>query len=276
MIDDALVMQLRSLARAAAEDILQVYGAATTEALALREKADRSPLTAADLAAHRRLTAGLRRLTPDVPILSEEAADIPLAQRARWERFWLLDPLDGTREFLSRNGEFTVNIALIEQGVPQFGLVHVPVGGREYWGLPGIGAWRADSASADGSALRVAICSSDPIRVVGSRSHRGDSLDGFLSRLGPHALLTLGSSLKLCVLAEGGAEIYPRLGPTSQWDIAAGQAVLEGAGGRVCTLDGESLRYDPRADFLNPHFVAFGPNDRDWLGLLGQRQREHT
>lgn len=276
MIDDALVRPLRELARAAARDILQVYDAASAEALALREKADRSPLTAADLAAHRRLTAGLRRLTPDVPILSEEAADVPLAERKEWTRFWLLDPLDGTREFLSRNGEFTVNIALIEHGVPQFGLVHVPVGGREYWGGRGRGAWRADTASATGTPLQVARRSGETIRVVGSRSHRGDSLDGFLARLGPHALMALGSSLKLCVLAEGGADVYPRLGATSQWDIAAGQAVLEGAGGQVRTLDGGTLRYDPRIDFLNPHFVAFGPADRDWLGLLGRHPREQS
>lgn len=268
MITDSLVAEVRTLARAAAADILDIYQSMTPEALALQEKADRSPLTAADLAAHRRLVSGLRRLTPEVPILSEEAAEIPLAERARWARFWLLDPLDGTREFLSRNGEFTVNVALIERGRPVFGLVHVPVGGREYWGRPGVGAWRAANAQALAEPLHIARRSQVPVRVVGSRSHRGDSLDGFLARIGPHALVALGSSLKLCVLAEGEADVYPRLGPTSQWDIAAGQAVLEGAGGRVCTLEGATLTYEARGDFLNPFFVAFGPSDRDWLADL--------
>ena len=209
----------------------------------------------------------LRELTPEVPVLSEESAPGSYATRTQWRRYWLVDPLDGTREFLSRNGEFTVNIALIEGHAPVLGVVHVPVTGATYCGLPGAGAWRERVASAP-QPIRVAAHSAAPLRVVGSRSHRGDSLDSFLARVGPHELLAIGSSLKLCLVAEGAADVYPRLGPTSEWDTAAAHAVLLAAGGAVSTLDGSPLEYNTRESLLNPFFVAFGPRDHDWLALL--------
>jgi 3'(2'), 5'-bisphosphate nucleotidase len=252
------------IARAAGREILEVYGADTLPATA---KADDSPLTAADLRAHRLIVEQLGGLTPELPVLSEESAQVPFTVRSQWRRYWLVDPLDGTREFLSRNGEFTVNIALIEDHSPVLGVVHVPVTDTTYRGVPGMGAWRQTDAEPE-VAIRVAARSRMPVRIVGSRSHRGDSLDAFLERVGPHALLAIGSSLKFCLVAEGAADVYPRLGPTSEWDIAAAHAVLLAAGGTLRALDGAPLAYNRREGLLNPFFVAFGPDDRDWLALL--------
>jgi 3'(2'), 5'-bisphosphate nucleotidase len=259
-----LLEQVAAVARAAGVEILDVYASGDVAATA---KADASPLTVADLRAHALIVARLAELTPGVPVLSEEAAETPFSERSRWQRYWLVDPLDGTREFLARNGQFTVNIALIEGHAPALGVVHVPVTGSTYLGYPGRGAWRERPGTTPES-IRVAQHSAAPLRVVGSRSHRGDSLDSFLARSGPHELLAIGSSLKFCLVAEGAADVYPRLGPTSEWDTAAAHAVLAAAGGTVSQLDGAPLAYNTRAELLNPHFVAYGPKDRDWLALL--------
>jgi 3'(2'), 5'-bisphosphate nucleotidase len=259
-----LLTRVAAIARRAGREILEIYASGE---LAATTKADASPLTAADLRAQRLIVESLRELTPDVPVLSEEAVHTPFAQRSQWRRYWLVDPLDGTREFLSRNGQFTVNIALIEGHAPALGVVHVPVTDVSYRGLPGVGAWRQRAAAA-AEEIHVAARASAPVRVVGSRSHRGESLDAFLARLGAHELQPVGSSLKFCMVAEGAADVYPRLGPTSEWDTAAAHAVVTGAGGSVSGLDGEPLRYNTRAELLNPFFVAYGPRDRDWLALL--------
>jgi 3'(2'), 5'-bisphosphate nucleotidase len=256
--------RVAAIAREAGREILEVYAA---RAVASTAKADDSPLTAADLRAHRLIVRRLGEITPELPVLSEEAAHVPFAERSQWRRHWLVDPLDGTREFLSRNGEFTVNIALIEGHAPALGIVHVPVTDTTYRGLPGEGAWR-ERGSEPAERIRVAARSAAPLRVVGSRSHRGDSLDAFLGRLGAHELVAIGSSLKFCRVAEGAADVYPRLGPTSEWDTAAAHAVLLAAGGGVSALDGTPLAYNTREELLNPFFVAFGPRDRDWLALL--------
>jgi 3'(2'), 5'-bisphosphate nucleotidase len=259
-----LLAEVAAIARAAAAAILGVYHSGE---FATRTKADDSPLTAADLRAHELIVAALARLSPRLPVLSEEGAlQCPPTERVRWPRYWLVDPLDGTREFLSGNGEFTVNIALIEEHAPVLGVVHVPVRGLSYQGLPGSGAWRVQGATR--TPIQVARASRVPLRVVGSRSHRGDSLERFLGAVGAHELLPIGSSLKFCLIADGTADVYPRLGPTSEWDTAAAHAVVLGAGGTVCALHGEPLRYNTRAELLNPHFVAYGPGDRDWLALL--------
>jgi len=259
-----LLGPVTDIARAAAGEILEVYNSGE---LVATVKADESPLTVADLRAHRFIEDALQALTPDIPVLSEEAADTPFAERSRWSRYWLVDPLDGTKEFLSRNGQFTVNIALIEGHAPVLGVVHVPVRDTSYQGLPGTGAWRVPPG-APADVIRVSPRSATPVRVVGSRSHRGDSLDAFLARLGPHELLAVGSSLKFCMVAEGAADVYPRLGPTREWDTAAAHAVVLGAGGAVRTLEGTPLHYNTRESLLNPFFVASGPSDRDWLALL--------
>jgi 3'(2'), 5'-bisphosphate nucleotidase len=265
MSDVALLDAVVAIARAAGREILEVYAA---EDLVTTAKADASPLTEADLRAHSLILEQLQQLSPALPVLSEEAAATAYAERARWQRYWLVDPLDGTKEFLSRNGQFTVNIALIDGHTPVLGVVHVPVSDISYRGLPGSGAWRQQAAAA-AEPIRVAACAASPLRVVGSRSHRGDSLDGFLARVQPFELRAVGSSLKFCLVAEGSADVYPRLGPTSEWDTAAAHAVVSGAGGQVLRLDGSALEYNTRAELLNPSFVAFGPRDRDWLALLG-------
>ena len=258
----SLLAPVAALARRAALEILAVYGSGQ---LAATLKADASPLTHADTRAHGLIVAGLHALAPAVPVLSEEGGMPAWAERRGWGRYWLVDPLDGTREFLAGNGEFTVNIALIEAHRPVLGVVHVPVREVSYQGLPGAGAWRESGGVR--TALRVSPASATPVRVAASRSHRGSSLGAFLAQLGPHALLEVGSALKFCLLAEGAADVYPRLGPTSEWDTAAAHAVLLGAGGEVRTLDGAPLHYNLRDSLINPHFVAFGPGDRDWLAL---------
>jgi 3'(2'), 5'-bisphosphate nucleotidase len=262
-----LLASVAEIARRAAVEILAVYASGASDT---RHKADASPLTEADLRAHRLILAALAQLTPQLPVLSEESPPAALAARRSWARYWLVDPLDGTREFLGRNGEFTVNIALIEDHRPTLGVVHLPVQGASYQGLPGSGAWRQPDGGAR-QPIRVRAHSDTPVRVVGSRSHRGDSLQAFLERLGPHQLLGVGSALKFCLVAEGAADVYPRLGPTSEWDTAAAHAVLAAAGGAVLDLEGLPLTYNTREGLLNPFFVAFGPADRDWLALLAPR-----
>jgi 3'(2'), 5'-bisphosphate nucleotidase len=260
----SLLARVTGIARRAGREILEVYASEP----AVTKKPDASPLTAADLRAHRLILAALGELTPAWPVLSEEGeGSAPFTLRRGWPRYWLVDPLDGTREFLARNGEFTVNIALIEDHAPVLGVVHAPAPDLSYQGLPGSGAWR-QSAGADPEPIAVAARSHSPPRVVGSRSHRGDSLEAFRARLGRHELLEAGSALKFCLVAEGAADVYPRLGPTSEWDTAAAHAVVGAAGGTVSDLDGQPLRYNGREQLLNPFFVAFGPKDRDWLALL--------
>lgn len=259
-----LLERVSSIARRAGREILAVYAAGTPET---RTKSDDSPLTEADLRSQRLIEAELRALTPGIPVLSEESAQVPFAERAGWTRYWLVDPLDGTREFLARNGEFTVNIALIEAHAPTLGVVHVPVGNTTYHGVPGEGAWRLSGAGPV-QPIRVAVPAQAPVRVVGSRSHRGDSLRGFLARLGPHELVAVGSARKFCLIAEGAADVYPRLGPTSEWDTAAGHAVVTGAGGSVVQLGGQPLSYNTREALINPSFIAYGDAARDWRALL--------
>lgn len=258
-----LLLAAVGLAREAGRAILQVYAQAFT----VGNKEDRSPLTEADLRSHAILAAGLRRLTPEVPVLSEEAEAVPYAERARWDWLWVVDPLDGTREFIQRNGEFTVNVALIHAHRPVLGVVHAPVLATDYYACEGYGAFKVGS---DGMAhpIHVARPARRPLRVVGSRSHRGDSLESFLARAGEHELVAIGSALKFCLVAEGAADVYPRLGPTSEWDTAAGQCVLEQAGGQVDDLAGQPLGYNARPGLLNPHFIAFGDADVDWRPLV--------
>ena len=262
--DERLIAAVIDIARRAGAAILDVYRSVEIRHSA---KADNSPLTAADLRSHQLIVTALARLTPAIPVLSEEAPPVPAAERAGWRCYWLIDPLDGTREFLSRNGEFTVNIALIIDAEPRLGVVHAPVLDRLYWGHPGHGAWRMDGTGRP-AAIRAQAHAADPVRVVGSRSHRGDSLDAFLARLGPHEFTPIGSSLKFCLIAEGAADVYPRLGPTSKWDTAAAHAVVVAAGGVVVDTAGVPLAYAATGDLRNPSFVAYADRERDWLALL--------
>lgn len=248
-----LLTQAFRIAQVAGEAILTIY----ERDFAVQHKQDQSPLTEADLASHEQIVTGLQALTPDVPVLSEESAEVPYAQRKTWSRYWLVDPLDGTKEFIRRNGEFTVNIALIEQGRPVLGIVFVPVSGVSYIGQVGVGAWKQQ---APGERIQIGVSNphQHPLRVVASRSHVSAGLQQVLDQVGEHQLVSMGSSLKLCLVAEGVADVYPRLGPTCEWDTAAAQAVVEAAGGQVTDLAGQPLRYNQKDSLLNPHFVVSG------------------
>jgi 3'(2'), 5'-bisphosphate nucleotidase len=255
--------QLLDLIRQAGDAILEIYDSE----FEIETKKDNSPLTAADLASHHLIVTNLEKLTPEIPILSEESAKIPYDTRKNWSRYWLIDPLDGTREFIKRNGEFTVNIALIEDNRPRFGAVYAPVLKTLYYGTPGQGASK-QIENAPPQKISVAERCREPALVAGSRSHAGDSLKLFLQNLGEHELVSMGSSLKLCLVAEGKADIYPRLGPTSEWDTAAAQAVVEAAGGQVTTLEIEPLKYNTKESLLNPHFLVFGDASVNWSAFL--------
>jgi 3'(2'), 5'-bisphosphate nucleotidase len=260
-----LIEPIVALTQEAGNAILEVYATDFD----VETKSDESPLTKADMASNIIIEKGLKELTPDIPLISEESGLPDFDVRGRWSRYWLIDPLDGTKEFVNRNGEFTVNIALIDNKRPVLGVVHIPVQNKTYTGCEGVGAF-VRSGDGEASKIRVASESASPIRVVGSRSHRGASLDAYLDRLGEHEMLPMGSSLKFCVVAEGGADVYPRLGLTSEWDTAAAQAVVEQAGGAVLELHGGPLMYNNKADILNPHFLVRGPDDKDWLGMIDQ------
>ncbi|MGB8327242.1 MAG: 3'(2'),5'-bisphosphate nucleotidase CysQ [Steroidobacteraceae bacterium] len=259
-----LAPEVVRIARAAGSEILRAYQGSNVRATS---KSDASPLTEADLCAHRAIVEALSLLTPGIAILSEESSSVPFATRRAWSQYWLVDPLDGTKEFLSRNGEFTVNIALIVDHDPVLGVVGVPARDTVYWGAAGQGAHRAIGSGAP-VQIKPQSQAASPVRVVGSRSHRGDSLDAFLVKVGPHELIPVGSALKFCLVAEGSADIYPRLGPTSEWDTAAAHGVVVAAGGVVIATSGAPLRYNTKADLLNPNFLVYADRSRDWLSLL--------
>jgi len=256
----ALLEPVREIARLAGKAILEVYG----REFEVAHKDDRSPLTEADRAAHTVIVEGLANLEPRLPVLSEEDSEVDYGVRKQWRSYWLVDPLDGTKEFIKRNGEFTVNIALVEDGKAVLGVVGAPALDLEYCGSAGYGAFKRTGGEAL-KPIAVARPPAFPLRVVGSRSHAGDSLTGYLAGLGPHVLKSMGSSLKICLIAEGAADIYPRLGPTSEWDTAAAQAILESAGGSMIDLVGRPVTYNSKEGLLNPHFLAIGDNRRDWL-----------
>ncbi len=253
----SLLEPLVALARRAGEAILRIYGQVDP---GVTLKRDDSPLTRADLESHRILAAGLRELVPEIPVLSEEGAGIPYPQRRGWHRFWLVDPLDGTKEFLRRNGEFTVNVALIEDGAPVLGVVHAPTLERTFSGVVGAGARCRDGADERPLA---AAGAPEGLVVAASRSHPGPHLAAFLGQLPDHRLISMGSSLKLCLVAEGRADVYPRLGPTMEWDTAAAHAVVAAAGGRVLDFEGRPLRYN-KEDLHNPYFIVLGEKPVPW------------
>lgn len=254
---------LLDIAQSAGRRILEIYDSG----FSVHQKADHSPVTEADLAAHKIILDSLQNLTPDLPVVSEESSQLPFSERRRWERYWLVDPLDGTREFISRNGDFTVNIALVQQNAPVAGVVHIPVENRSYYGVAGAGAYRRQTGRTS-DPIHVRPLGEGPVRVVASRSHRSARLDGYLAKLGTHEIVSRGSALKFCLVAEGAADVYPRLGPTSEWDTAAGHAVLVAAGGQVINVDGDRLRYNRKESLLNPHFIAYADGSRNWQQYL--------
>ena len=260
----ALLEQVGALARRAGDAIMAIY----RQDFEVEFKADHSPLTAADLAAQKVIAAGLASLDPVWPIVSEEARQLPWEQRRQWTRYWLVDPLDGTREFVKRNGEFTVNIALIENHHSVLGVVLAPVTGELFAAAQGHGAWQ--QAHEGGAWQRIATRAlARPARVAGSRSHGGAQEETLRHMLGDdYQLQPLGSSLKFCLIARGAADVYLRRGPTSEWDTAAAQCVLEEAGGAVLDLHGQPFRYNRGESLLNPEFIAVGDSGIDWTRKL--------
>lgn len=249
----SLLPALRAIAVRAGEVILEVYSGEH----GVRAKADASPVTIADERADRLIVAALEELTPDIPVVSEETVETSGPAAAGAPLFWLVDPLDGTKEFIKRNGEFTVNIALVRDGRPVAGVVHIPASGETFAGADGAGA-SLQRAGGEPRPIRCRPAPAEGVVVMTSRSHADNAaLDSFLAGWRVAGRRVVGSSLKFCRIAEGVADLYPRLGPTSEWDTAAGHAVLEAAGGSVTTLDGAPFRYG-KPGLLNSHFLARG------------------
>lgn len=271
MWNDNQLDTLLRIAKTAGNAILSVYRRAGDIDVTIKD--DNSPLTEADRDAHEIIIAELKRFTPSIPILSEESDGTSVDERLSWSRYWLVDPLDGTKEFIKRNGEFTVNIALINKGAPELGIVHVPVTNISYLGKTGVGAWKV-AATGEADAISITNFDLNPgqVRIVASRSHRGDLLDQLINtmeaELGKAEVVSMGSSLKICLLAEGKADIYPRLAPTSEWDTAAAHAVLAAAGGDIVDTEFQALRYNQKESMLNPHFIAISDISYDWQSVL--------
>lgn len=261
MIDVSRVVEI---ACEAGNRIMEIY----RNDFAIYEKNDQSPLTEADLKAHECIVAALQQLTPDIPVLSEESTSEAQSQRMSWQQYWLVDPLDGTKEFIKKNGEFTVNIALIEKGEPVFGVVHAPALDTTYWGGRDVGAFKKTTSGVHPIHVAALPTNEQRWRVVGSRSHASADFDEFMKRLPAADMVSMGSSLKLCLVAEGRADLYPRLGPTSEWDTAAAHAVVLAAGGQVLAWPSlQPLRYNQNPDsLLNPFFMVCALPDIKWAG----------
>ncbi|MGH8475578.1 MAG: 3'(2'),5'-bisphosphate nucleotidase CysQ [Methylococcales bacterium] len=252
MNPEILAKQTCAIALSAGQVIMEIY---RSDEFEVDFKQDSSPLTRADLAAHRVIAEGLSNVYPHLPLLSEESEAMDRTRRKDWSHFWLIDPLDGTKEFIKRNGEFTVNIAFIENGNPVMGVVYAPALDQLYWGY-GSKAWLKEGSETP-RPIHVTrdVDPGVPLKVVASRSHRSAEMERFLANLPPHECLAMGSSLKLCLVAEGKAHLYPRIGPTMEWDTAAADAIVRAAGGTVTNLDGMPLVYN-KADLHNPFFLV--------------------
>lgn len=256
-----------SIAQRAGAAILDVY--CDPGSIEIKTKGDASPVTNADLKAHRIIKQALEKLTPDWPVLSEEEADIPYEERQSWDCYWLVDPLDGTKEFIKGNDEFTVNIALIEKGYTIVGIVHIPCAGVSYYAWKDGGAFKQKN-DADPIAIKSCDDPQEPLSIVTSRHHGSPQLKNLLSHVGEHHLMTYGSALKFCAVAEGKADLYPRFGPTSEWDTAAAQCIVEQAGGAVCDEQGQPFRYNQKHSLLNPAFFACGTRKQHRLDFFSK------
>lgn len=267
-VNDAMRQRLIEGVHEAGERVLAVY----RRDFEVEHKADASPLTEADMASHHALVALLEALTPEIPVLSEESDDIGYSTRRTWRRYWLIDPLDGTKEFINKNGEFTLNVALIEEGEPVFGIVHAPVLGATWWGQRGQGAFKIEAGVETPIRTReLPDPERDAWKVVGSRRHGAAEFEAFCKALPRHERVSMGSSLKLCLVAEGAADLYPRLAPTSEWDTAAAQAVVTAAGGQVLDATSlEPLRCNQQDSVLNPWFIVCGRRDARWERALAE------
>mgnify|MGYP000517386564 CR=1 FL=1 len=257
-----LLKQVIDIARQAGDSIMAIYNTDFSQF----EKADKSPLTAADLSAHHIIIDALN-LISDFPCLSEESDELEVqwAKRKNWNTYWLIDPLDGTKEFISKNDEFTVNIALIEDGKPVLGVVYCPPLERFYFAAQGVGAYR-QNVNKDPVSIKLGETpiKTQPWKIVGSRRHGAVALEEFSKQLGNVEVVSMGSSLKICLVAEGAAHIYPRLAPTCEWDTGAAQAIVEIAGGHILTPDLSPLLYGQKESLLNPCFIVCESLNEDW------------
>ncbi len=267
----AWIPQLLDITEQAGKAILQVYN--SSQDIEIITKDDDSPVTKADHAAHEVIDAGLKLLTPDIPRLSEEGCVPDFSERSGWNRYWLIDPLDGTKEFINRNGEYTVNIALIVDHEPVLGVVYVPVTKIFYYGVKGQGSWKKTTVGTQVISARK-VAEANPVRVVASRRHGADALEGMLREaekaFGNIESVSMGSSLKICMLADGTADWYPRLALTSEWDTAAAQAVLVAAGGLIYNDEFKPLECNRKDSLLNPFFHAIADAEFDWESLVAR------
>ncbi len=253
-----------AIAKVAGKKILEHYESELT----VTSKADDTPLTEADLAANRIIIEQLKSLSPELPILTEESCGIPFAERTEWNTYWLVDPLDGTREFIKHSGEFSVNIALIENGVSVLGVVHAPVLDVTYWARRDSGAWK-QTGDAEPESISVRKAPKNCVTVARSSAPlNGGLLTRFLDKLGEYKVVSMGGALKSCLVAEGSADVYAKLGPTGEWDTGAAQCIVEEAGGHITDTNMRELRYNTKDSLLNPHFFVFGAGDHNWSDYL--------
>ncbi len=255
---ESLMLSARDIAIHAGDKIMDVY----QQDFEVIEKADKSPVTEADMAAHHYIIEQLSQIS-DYPILSEESAKLSFSERSSWQTYWLVDPLDGTKQFVKRTDEFCVCIALIHKNKPILGAIFLPVSKESYYASQGHGAFKQTENGKIQSISTRKLPSTSVIAV--SRSHKGDKTSEMLEKIGEHELLISGSAIKACWVAEGKADLYPRLWPTSEWDTGAAQCIVEEAGGQLTTLDLKPMRYNTKDDLLNPYFLVFGDKSVDWL-----------
>lgn len=262
----ALVNPVSEIAEQAGDKIMKIY----REGFEVEEKKDRSPLTTADMASHNFIYNRLTELTPDIPILSEESRSIPYSERSSWETYWLIDPLDGTREFIKRNDEFTVNIALVKKQSAVLGVVYIPAQEICYYASKDNGAFkRPRNSSPTNIHTRHSSPSENPT-ICGSRSHAGKSLRTLLAQIGNYKLISFGSSIKTCLVADGSADIYPRFGPTSEWDTAAAHCIVDEAGGTLVDLELNIVQYNNKDSLLNPSFIVVGDFNSEWREFISE------
>ncbi len=259
LLDPALEVAIE-----AGRKILGIY----ESGFSVSAKGDETPVTDADIAAHNTIHQGLKRLTPEIPVLSEESVNIPFNIRKSWGTYWLVDPLDGTVEFIKRTGEFTVNIALIVNGIAIIGIIYAPVLGTYYFACHGHGAYKRAHTSQPKRITARKVATNQKIVIACGRARCSSAFQTLLQQLPDYEIITLGSALKSCLVAEGKADLYARLGPTSEWDTAAAQCIVEEAGGHLTGLDLTPLKYNQKENLLNPHFLVFGDPTQDWTSFL--------
>lgn len=260
-----LTEDICNIAKSAGKKILEIYNSD----FSISQKNDESPLTTADDASHKIICSSLKELTPEIPLLSEESAEIPFETRRQWQTYWLIDPLDGTREFIKKNGEFTVNIALIHEHKPVLGVIYIPVKDFTYNASRGYGVFK-QSGSQDPVPISTRQTDAGNITLAGSRSHGNEIQQRFIKELNNAEIIAIGSSLKFCLVAEGIVDIYPRFGPTSEWDTAAAQCIVEEAGGIVVDLDFKPLAYNSKSSLINPDFLAISDPKFNWQQILNK------